>query len=124
MMMSHRSQPRTSISARLVGKNAAGSKPAALSLTLENKGVAVCTPAIKPDLSPCVDGNIDLLLVALDQQSHAAARPRDLSLQVRHRGHPRPVDSQHHVARLQPGGQRRTRDVFDDQAAPGVQLLL
>src|ERR1700694_3135975 len=124
MMMSHRSQPRTSISARLVGRNAAGSKPAALSLTRENKGVAVCTPAIRPDLSPYVDGNIDLLLVALNQQCDAAARPRDLSLEVRHRGDPRSIDPQHHVPRLQPGGQRRTRDVFDDQPAAGVELLL
>src|ERR1700738_4739915 len=107
MMMSHRSQPRTSISARLVGRNAAGSKPAALSLTRENKGVAVCTPAIRPDLSPYVDGNIDLLLVALNQQCDAAARPRDPSPPARH-----------------PGRQRRTRDVFDDHPAAGVELLL
>src|ERR1700688_3301876 len=124
MMMSQRSQPRTSISARLVGKNAAGLKPAAFSLTLGNKGVAVCTPAIRPDLLPYVDGNIDLLVFALDQQGDAVARPCDLSLQLRHRGYPRTIDPQHHVARLQPGGQRRTRNLFDDQPAPGVQFLL
>src|SRR5260370_23619292 len=124
MMMSQISQPRTSISARLVGKSAAGLKPAAFSLTLGNKGLAVCTPAIRPDLLPYVDGNVDLLLVALDQQGDAAARPRDFSLQVRHRGDPRSIDPQHHVACLQPGGQRRTRNVFDDQPAPGMQFLL
>src|ERR1700722_19311588 len=112
MMMSQCSQPRASISARLAGRNAAGFKPAAFSLTLENKGVAVCTPAIRPDLLPYVDGNVDLLLVALDQQGHAVARPGDFPLEVRHRGHPRTVDPQHHVARLQPRGQSRTRNVF------------
>src|ERR1700686_1087812 len=124
MMMSQRSQPRTSISARLGGKNAAGLKPAAFSLTLGNKGVAVCTPEIRPDLLPYVDGNIDLLVFALDQQGDAVARPRDLSLQVRHRGDPRTIDPHHPGSRLQPGGERRTRNLFDDQPSPGVQFLL
>src|ERR1700732_5515998 len=98
MMMSQRSQPRTSISARLVGRNAAVSRAAAFSLTRENKGVAVCTPAIRPDLLPYVDGHVDLLIVALDQQSDVVTRPRHFSLQVRHRGNSRSIDPEHHVA--------------------------
>ena len=68
MMMSQRSQPSASISARLVGRKAAGlDAGAVLPLRLENKGVAVCTPAIKPDPSPYVDGNVDLGVIALNQ---------------------------------------------------------
>src|SRR5579859_2676455 len=117
MMMSQRSQPRTSISARLVGKNLAGCAPAGFCSTLENKGVAVCTPAIRPDPSPYVDGNINLGFVALNQQGDAVARPRHLTLEVRHRGNARSIDPQHDVARLQPGGQGWTGNIFDDQPA-------
>src|ERR1700735_4645147 len=124
MMMSQRSQPRASISARLVGRNRAGWTPAQRCPRLENKGVAVCTPAIKPDPSPYVDGNIDLGVFALNQQRKAVARPGDFSLQLRHRGDARSIDSQAHTARLQSGGQRRSRDIFDEQPAPRVHLLL
>src|ERR1700722_1601368 len=124
MMMSQRSQPRTSISARLVGRNLAGCAPAGFCLTLENMGLAVCTPAIRPDPSPYVDGNINLGLVALNQQGNAVARPRHFSLQVSHRRNARSIDPQHHIARLQPGGQGRTGNVFYEQPAARVELLL
>src|ERR1700678_4756727 len=124
MMMSQRSQPRASISARLVGRNRAGWTPAQRCPRLENKGVAVCTPAIRPDPSPYVDGNIDLGVFALNQQRDAVAGPGDFSLQFRHRRDARSVDPQDHVARLQSGGQRRARDIFDEQPAPRVHLLL
>jgi hypothetical protein len=83
-----------------VGRNGAGSTPARLSLALENKGVAVCTAAIKPDPSPYVDGNVDLGVFALDQQRDAAARPGDFPLQFRHRRDAGSVDPEDHVARL------------------------
>src|SRR5258707_15474116 len=124
MMMSQRSQPRTSISARLAGRNPAGGAPAGFCSTLENTGVAVCTPAIRPDPSPYVDGNINLGLVALNQQGDAVARPRHLTLEVGHRGDARSVDPQHHITRLQPGGQGRTGNLFDQQPAARVELLL
>src|ERR1700716_1981713 len=108
MMMSQRSQPRSSISARLAGRNRAGLTPARFCLTLENKGVAVCTPAIRPDLLAYVDGDVNLGLVALDQQRDVAARLRDLPLQIRHRCDARSIDPPHYVASLQAGGQLRT----------------
>src|SRR5450432_4063902 len=100
MMTSHRSQPRASISARLVGRNLAGAIPARSCLTLENKGLAVCTPAIRPDSSAYVDGNIPLCLIPLNQQGDAVARPCHLPLQVRHGGDVRAVDAEDHVASL------------------------
>jgi hypothetical protein len=51
MMMSHCIQPSAVISARLLGRKVAGFTPAKFSFTLENKGLAVCTPAIRPDSS-------------------------------------------------------------------------
>src|ERR1700723_3265909 len=124
MMTSQRSQPSASISARLGGRKPAGRTPAGSRPKLENKGVAVCTPAIRPDPSPYVDGNIDLGVFALNQQRDAVAGPGDFSLQFRHRRDARSVDPQDHVARLQSGGQRRALDIFDEQPAPRVHLLL
>src|SRR5579863_1660279 len=124
MMMSQWSQPRTSISARLTGRNLAGCAPARFCSTLENKGMAVCTPAIRPEPSPYVDGNINLGLVALNQQGDAVPRPRHLTLEVRDRGNARSIDAQHHIARLQPCGQGGTGYIFDEQTAASVQLLL
>jgi hypothetical protein len=49
MMTSHWSQPSDSISAREVGRNAAGDEPTAFAPTLENTGAAVCTAQIKAD---------------------------------------------------------------------------
>jgi len=51
-------------------------------------------------------------------------RPGDFALQIGHGGHPYAVDAQHDVPGLQSGGQRRARDVFDQQSALGVQFLL
>jgi hypothetical protein len=48
MMTSHSGQPNAVISARVVGKNPAGEWPGYL-LALEKRGVAVCTPAIRPE---------------------------------------------------------------------------
>src|ERR1700677_4898223 len=124
MTMSQRSQQSASISARLVGRKAAGPTPADSRSRLDNKGVAVCTAAIRPDPSPYVDGNIDLGVFALNQQREAVAGPGNFPLQFRHRRDARSVDPQDHVARLQSGGQRRARDIFDEQPAPRVHLLL
>src|SRR5271155_3369055 len=103
MTLSQQSHPNAPISAREVGKSPAGGAPARFSLTLVNKGAAVCTPAIRPDPSPDVDGIVALFLVALDQQGDAVARAGHFPLQILHRGDAGAVDAEHHVARLHPG---------------------
>src|ERR1700691_4717564 len=100
MIMSHCSQPSAAISARLLGKNVAGLTPATFSLGLANRGVAACTPAIRPDPSPYVDGEIQLGVVALDQQGDAVAGTRHFALEIRHAGHARSIDPKHHIPRL------------------------
>src|SRR5260370_7492949 len=107
MVMSQGSQPRTAISARLVGRNRAGCAPAGFCSRLENKGVAVCTPAIRPDPSPYVDGNINLGLVALNQQGDAVPRPRHLPLEGRHRGDARSIDPNPPIPPLNPAAEPR-----------------
>src|SRR5277367_4513501 len=124
MIMSHCVQPKAVISARLVGRNSAGCEPAECSLTLENKGAAVCTPAIRPECSAYVDRNVALGIIALNQQGDAVSGPRQLPLDVRHRRDLRPVDAEHHIARLQSRGQGRAGDILDYQAAARMQLAL
>src|SRR5258708_32446101 len=102
MMMSERSQPRPSISARVAGRNPAGGAPAGFCSTLENTGGAVCTPAIRPDPSPYVDGDINLGPVALNQPGGAVARPRHLTLEVGHRGDARAVRPHDRLPRPRP----------------------
>src|SRR5580698_1553067 len=105
MMMSHCNQPSAAISARLVGKNVAGLTPATVSLRLANRGVAACTPAIRPDPSPYVDGEVHLGVLALDQERDAVAGTRHFALQIRHAGHARSVDPEHHIPGLHTGSQ-------------------
>src|SRR5450631_3541722 len=132
MMMSHCVQPSAAISAREVGRKVAGTEPATLPLFSENKGVALCTPAIRPEpafkynesQSSDIDGEIDLGVFALHQQCEVMSRAGDLALQVGDRGNPNPVDTQHHVPGLQSGGQCGSADIFDQQSALGVQFLL
>src|SRR5271165_4262799 len=105
-MMSHCCQPSASISAREVGRKAAGEEPAARTLVLENKGVALCTPGIRSDCaalvqqirSPQVDGNIDLIVLALNQQRDVAPGPGYFAFQIGHGGHPSPIHAQYDVA--------------------------
>src|SRR5580698_4752156 len=119
MMMSHCSQPRAAISARLVGRNVAGLTPATVSSRPANRGVAACTPAIRPDPSPYVDGEIHLGVLALDQQGDAVAGTRHFALEIRHAGHARSIDPEHHIPRLHTGSQGGPGNILHDQPALG-----
>src|SRR5579863_690557 len=124
MMMSHCTQPSAAISARLVGKKVAGLTPATVSLWPANRGVAACTPAIRPDPSPYVDGEIQLGVLALDQEGDAVAGTRHFALEIRHAGHARSIDPEHHISRLQAGSQGGPGYILHDEPALGVQFLL
>ena len=123
MMTSHCCQPSASISARVVGRKGAGRRPAASASDLENRGAAVCTPGLDPiprrkyndNRSPEIDRNVDLRVVALNQQGDAMARRAPPPASIRPPWTRLPIDAQHHIARLQTGGQRRPADVLDDQ---------
>src|ERR1700730_8367848 len=142
MMTSHCCHPSASISARVVGrKAAAGAKaaagePAAVALRQENKGPAVCIAAsislrhpkslVQPKslASPHINGDINLSILALDQNRDAVPCTRDLALQIRHGRHARTIDSEYDVAGLQTRGERRAADVLHDQSTASMQLLL
>src|SRR5580693_8192182 len=132
MMTSHCAQPSAAISARVVGRKVAGVAPATRALLWENRGVALCTPAIRPEAQAEVQQNplsdidriVDLGVFALHQQSNVMPGPRDLALQVRDGCDPHSVDAQQDIAGLQTGGQCRPADVLNQQAALGVQFLL
>src|SRR5580692_7454362 len=111
MMTSHCAQPSAAISARVVGRKVAGVAPATRALLWENRGVALCTPAIRPEAQAEVQQNplsdidriVDLGVFALHQQSNVMPGPRDLALQVSDGCDPHSVDAQQHIAWLPAG---------------------